>query len=424
MSAISSVYYTLLEMGANPTDPEVDAQDVSVDATGTTPSDDMAATLIAPDGGTATSGSGLQAGAVLAETYEVQRLLGEGAFGAVWEATHRRLAGRRVAVKVLHDAVTSEEVLTRFRHEAEAAARIVHPNVVSVLDYNTLPTGQPYIVLEHLQGEPLADRLAPGRLPCEEALRIAEQIGRALHAAHGQGVVHRDLKPDNVFLCDGDGPALVKVVDFGISKVADSQTVKTQDAVVIGTPCYMSPEQARGDSRNVDARSDVFALGAIVYEMLTGVRAFDSEQVVSTLYRIIHEEPPPIIELNDTVPESVIAAVERALAKKPDDRFPDMASFIGALTGASIESTETEADTGEWAGETMAAPASQLDTDLASAPSESRAPSSSSGPWWLWAVGAAGAGALIWTFFAPSAAPPAPPLSPSASIETPAATAG
>ena len=150
--------------------------------------------------------------------------------GAVWLASHRRLAGRKVAIKVLHGGAADGELLTRFRHEAEAAARIGHEHIVDVLDYNTLPTGEPYIVMEHLDGEPLSDCLTRGPLPPDEVVRLAQQIGLALQAAHREGVVHRDLKPDNIFLCRTDGSPTIKVLDFGISKVRDSETLKTADA--------------------------------------------------------------------------------------------------------------------------------------------------------------------------------------------------
>ncbi|MGZ3446204.1 MAG: serine/threonine-protein kinase, partial [Myxococcaceae bacterium] len=189
----------------------------------------------------------LDVGAVVAETYRIEGLLGRGGMGAVWAAEHLRLPGKHVAVKVLLDAAAGgDEMLQRFRREAEIASRLGHPNIVEVLDFNTLPSGQPYIVLEYLQGETLAARVAGGRLQLEEALAITRQIGSALQAAHRAGVVHRDLKPDNVFLCtpEEDMPTKVKVLDFGISKIRGSQSLRTQDAILMGTPQYMSPEQA------------------------------------------------------------------------------------------------------------------------------------------------------------------------------------
>jgi serine/threonine protein kinase len=286
----------------------------------------------------------LDVGAVLGETYRIQSLIGRGGMGAVWAAEHLRLPGKHVAVKVLLDAAAGgDEMLQRFRREAEIASRLGHPNIVEVLDFNTLPTGQPYIVLEYLQGETLASRLASGRLPLDEAMAITRQIGSALQAAHRAGVVHRDLKPDNVFLCtpEEDMPTKVKVLDFGISKIRGSQSLRTQDAVLMGTPQYMSPEQATGKNTTVDARTDVFALGAIVYEMLGGQPAFAGGSLAEVVYRVVHGEPTPLRELAPALPENVLTAVERALQKNPAARPQDIGAFILELTGRPLHSFHT-----------------------------------------------------------------------------------
>ena len=286
----------------------------------------------------------LDVGAVLGETYRIQALIGRGGMGAVWAAEHLRLPGKHVAVKVLLDAAAGgEEMLQRFRREAEIASRLGHPNIVEVLDFNTLPTGQPYIVLEYLQGETLAGRLAGGRLQLEEALAITRQIGSALQAAHRAGVVHRDLKPDNVFLCtpEEDMPTRVKVLDFGISKIRGSQSLRTQDAILMGTPQYMSPEQATGKNTTVDARTDVFAVGAIVYEMLGGQPAFAGGSLAEVVYRVVHGEPTPLRELAPALPENVLSAVERALQKDPAARPQDIGAFILELTGRPLHSFHT-----------------------------------------------------------------------------------
>ncbi|HEY1907458.1 MAG TPA: serine/threonine-protein kinase, partial [Myxococcaceae bacterium] len=286
----------------------------------------------------------LDVGAVVGETYRIQSLIGRGGMGAVWAAEHLRLPGKHVAVKVLLDAAAGgEEMLQRFRREAEIASRLGHPNIVEVLDFNTLPTGQPYIVLEYLQGETLASRLAGGRLQLDEAMAISRQIGSALQAAHRAGVVHRDLKPDNVFLCtpEEDMPTRVKVLDFGISKIRGSQSLRTQDAVLMGTPQYMSPEQATGRNTSVDARTDVFALGAIVYEMLGGQPAFAGGSLAEVVYRVVHGQPTPLRELAPALPENVLAAVERALQKDPAARPQDIGAFILELTGRPLHSFHT-----------------------------------------------------------------------------------
>ena len=286
----------------------------------------------------------LDVGAVLGETYRIQALIGRGGMGAVWAAEHLRLPGKHVAVKVLLDAAAGgEEMLQRFRREAEIASRLGHPNIVEVLDFNTLPTGQPYIVLEYLQGETLAGRLAGGRLQLEETLAIARQIGSALQAAHRAGVVHRDLKPDNVFLCtpEEDMPTKVKVLDFGISKIRGSQSLRTQDAVLMGTPQYMSPEQAIGKNTTIDGRTDVFAMGAMVYEMLGGQPAFAGGSLAEVVYRVVHGQPTPLRELAPARPENVLAAVEHALQKDPAARPQDIGAFILELTGRPLHSFHT-----------------------------------------------------------------------------------
>jgi len=286
----------------------------------------------------------LDVGSVLGETYRIQALIGRGGMGAVWAAEHLRLPGKHVAVKVLLDAAAGgEEMLQRFRREAEIASRLGHPNIVEVLDFNTLPTGQPYIVLEYLRGETLAGRLASGRLQLDEALAITRQIGSALQAAHRAGVVHRDLKPDNVFLCtpEEDMPTKVKVLDFGISKIRGSQSLRTQDAILMGTPQYMSPEQATGKNTAVDARTDVFAVGAIVYEMLGGQPAFAGGSLAEVVYRVVHGEPTPLRELAPALPENVLNAVERALQKDPAVRPQDIGAFILELTGRPLSTFNT-----------------------------------------------------------------------------------
>jgi serine/threonine-protein kinase len=286
----------------------------------------------------------LAVGAVVGETYRIHGLIGRGGMGAVWAAEHLRLPGKHVAVKVLLDpAVGGEEMFQRFRREAEIASRLGHPNIVEVLDFNTLPTGQPYIVLEYLQGETLATRLAAGRILLDETLTIARQIGSALQAAHRAGVVHRDLKPDNVFLCtpEEDMPTPVKVLDFGISKIRGSQTLRTQDAVLMGTPQYMSPEQATGKNTEVDGRTDVFALGAIVYEMLGGQAAFAGGSLAEVVYRVVHGQPTPLRELAPALPDEVVAAVEHALQKDPAARPADVGTFILELTGRPLHAFAT-----------------------------------------------------------------------------------
>jgi eukaryotic-like serine/threonine-protein kinase len=284
-------------------------------------------------------------GTVLGETYEITELLGQGGMGAVWTAKHLRLPGKRVAIKVLHGvAAADRESYARFRREAEIASRIGHPNIVTVHDFNVLPSGTPYLVLEYLEGEDLAHRLSRGKIALPAALAIARQIGSALHAAHKADVVHRDLKPGNVFLVaaeiGGELVEQVKVLDFGISKIRGSQTVQTQDSVLLGTPQYMAPEQALGKDTEIDARTDVFALGAIVYEMLSGRPAFMGATLAEVVFKVVYDKQQPLSELDPSLPKNVVDAVEQALAKDVNARFADVGAFINALTGRPLQTLD------------------------------------------------------------------------------------
>jgi serine/threonine-protein kinase len=284
--------------------------------------------------------------------------------GTVWEAHHKRLPGKRVAIKILQSSIADDpETLARFRREAEIACRLGHPNIVEVHDFNKLDgdsaeTGSPYLVLELLDGTSLDERLRQGPLSVQESLPIVRQIASALQCAHDQGVVHRDLKPQNVFLVPsptGDGPPIVKILDFGISKIRGSQTLKTHDNTLLGTPQYMAPEQATGDHDRVDGRTDEFAFGAMVYEMLSGVPAFGGQNIPEVVYKVVHGEPRPIGELVPGVGEAQASAVHRALSKNRDDRFADVTAFAEAFTGSSIPVHQT------------GAPASPAKSELASA---------------------------------------------------------
>ncbi|GMU10438.1 serine/threonine-protein kinase [Corallococcus caeni] len=285
----------------------------------------------------------LTTGRILRATYEIGTVLGKGGMGAVFLARHLRLPGKQVAIKVLHGAeALSEEVAVRFRREAEIASRLGHPNIVEVLDFDTLEDGTPFMVMEYLRGEGLSRRLRKQKqLPLEEVLSIARQMGAALQAAHRAGVVHRDLKPGNVFLVPTEAGGVVgervKLLDFGISKLVDSRTVQTLDSVLMGTPQYMAPEQAMGQNSNVDARTDLFAFGCIVYEMLAGRPPYSGDNIAELIYQIVHLEPPPLLSLAPGTPPHVVAAITRAMAKKPEDRYPDVGSFILELTGSPLQ---------------------------------------------------------------------------------------
>ncbi|AKQ69197.1 serine/threonine protein kinase [Myxococcus hansupus] len=263
--------------------------------------------------------------------------------GTVFLANHLRLRGRQVAIKVLrHDAGLGPEVYVRFRREAEIASKLGHPNIVEVLDFDSLEDGSPYMVMECLRGQPLSRRLRKGPMTLEEVFSCARQMGSALQAAHRAGIVHRDLKPGNVFLVPTEvGGVLmehVKLLDFGISKVIDSQSVHTQGGILLGTPQYMAPEQATGKNGEVDPRTDIFAFGCLVYEMLARRLPFkDNGNLPELIYRIVYDPPEPLESLVPGLADHVIAAVEKALEKRPEDRFPEVGDFITAFTGRALQ---------------------------------------------------------------------------------------
>ncbi len=288
-------------------------------------------------GASTPSTSDVLLGATLNGTYLVERLLGEGGMGRVYLAKHTRIAQKRVAVKVLHSEYTGNaQVLARFQREAEAAAAISHPNVVAVLDIDVTKQGMPYLVCEYLEGVDLSDYLREvKRLDVPDALSITRQLCRGLAAAHARGVIHRDLKPPNVFLVgdftQGAPPKLfAKIVDFGLSRFnGGEQQNLTKTGVIMGTPSYMAPEQARG--KPVDQRVDVYGLGTILYTVLTGRPPYEEESAPATILALLNSEPPRPRSLVPTIPAHIEVVIERAMAKNADDRYPDMAAFEAAL---------------------------------------------------------------------------------------------
>jgi len=267
-------------------------------------------------------------GRVLAERYRIVSLLGSGGMGSVYRAEHVHMK-KPVAVKILHRHMTTNvEVVARFEREAVAAGRIEHPNVAAATDFGKLEDGSFYLALEYVEGENLADVIERGALAPYRALAITRQIADGLSAAHAAGIVHRDLKPDNVMLVERDGVEdIVKVLDFGIAKLhleeGSGHKPLTQIGTIFGTPQYMSPEQGQG--RPVDARSDLYALGVILYEMLAGKRPFDADDLVVVITRHVTEPPPA---LPSSVPEPIRALVSELLAKKPDGRPESAARLV------------------------------------------------------------------------------------------------
>jgi serine/threonine protein kinase len=266
-----------------------------------------------------------QAGYVVAERYELQEIIGSGGMGDVWRAQHLKLRSP-VAIKVLRGAFSDDtDASTRFLREAQAAAALRSTNVVQVLDYG-VDEGIAYIAMEYLEGESLCDRLrSVGRLSTEDTARVLTQVARAVSRAHRKGIVHRDLKPGNIQLVPEDGDEVVKVLDFGIAKVREDLALgsdeSTRSGAMLGTPFYMSPEQLRG-VRSIDARTDLFALGVIVYECLVGKRPFTGETLGDLVLTICTEEHPTPSE-HAEVPDGFDDWFAKATMVDPDGRFDD-----------------------------------------------------------------------------------------------------
>ena len=279
-------------------------------------------------------------GAVIDDRYEVLSVIGEGGMGRVYRVRHRRL-GRSFALKALRPELSEDAALTqRFVQEARAAAVVTHPNVVQINDFGTLVTGQPYFVMELLEGRTLARILREeGAIDPRRSVAIARQVAEALGAAHAMGVIHRDLKPDNVILIRPAGSRMtVKVLDFGLAKVAVG-TRLTRPGIIFGTPHYLSPEQALGEP--YDHRVDVYALGVMLYEMVTGRVPFEADTYMEVISKHLYVSPPQVRKTHDqggTFPE-LEEIISRCLAKKPADRWSSMNEVARRLTdlGAHIE---------------------------------------------------------------------------------------
>jgi eukaryotic-like serine/threonine-protein kinase len=288
-------------------------------------------------------------GETIAGRYGLEEVVGHGGMSTVYKA-HDTLLERNVALKILHQQYNEDEdFVERFKREARSVAQLQHPNIVTVIDRGE-EDGRQYIVFEYIDGENLKELVVrKGRLDVREALEIALEIARGLGFAHDHGLVHRDVKPQNVLL-NGDGAA--KVTDFGIARSLDVDRGVTQTGTVLGTSNYIAPEQASGQP--VDAHTDVYSLGVVLYEMLTGELPFPGEHFVAVAMKHIQEPSPSVLDVRGDVPLRVAEMIDRALEKDPEQRFPTMDAFA-----AEIEANLAELDRGEDGDVTMVVPAAQ-----------------------------------------------------------------
>jgi eukaryotic-like serine/threonine-protein kinase len=277
-------------------------------------------------------------GQAIADRFELEELVGSGGMSSVYRARDRLLE-RNVAIKILHEHYSrDDDYVERFRREARAAAKLSHPNIVTVIDRGEAD-GRQYIVFEYVDGQNLKQLIqSRGRLPVRNALELGVEIARALAFAHAQGLVHRDVKPQNVLLGGGD----VKVTDFGIARSLDVNVGLTQTGTVLGTSEYISPEQATG--KEVDERTDVYSLGVVLYELLAGAPPYTGDSFVAVAMKHVSDPVPSIAEARPDVPLRVDAALQRAMAKDPDDRFQSMDELVAELEGCLTALAEPDAE--------------------------------------------------------------------------------
>ncbi|MES1189433.1 MAG: protein kinase [Myxococcales bacterium] len=285
----------------------------------------------------------LQSGFVIGGRYRLEKQLGSGGMGTVWQASDPTLR-RMVAIKVMSaSGAASPELSARFLQEAQLLAQVTDDHVVQVFDTGTLPDGSPYIVMQQLQGRDLADLLLERqRLPVSEAVDYLLQACMAVGAAHARGIIHRDLKPANLFLDTQGGAVRVKVLDFGIAKAMHEERALTRVGHPMGTPTYMAPEQHRG-SAAVGVGTDIWALGAILYELVSGKPAFDGKSFPEISYNIVNAEPVPLTDLGLEPPPALVAVIERCLAKATQDRFANVAELANALAPLGLVDADKRA---------------------------------------------------------------------------------
>jgi serine/threonine-protein kinase len=326
-------------------------------------------------------------GQVVGDKYEVVRLIGKGGMGAVYEVRHRELGSSFALKKLNPDLLDDAESLTRFRREAQVVAKFRHPGIVGVSDWENLEDGSPCIIMELLTGEDLGRRLKRGGLPWAALARIADQVLAALAVAHRAGIVHRDLKPQNIFLArDDSGEERPKILDFGLSKVRGAGVTTTSERL-LGTPSYMSPEQADGQAANLGPETDVWAMGAILYEMAAGRQAFSAPSIPAVLYRICFGQVDPLPKLRPDAPPAFVDLVGRALSRDPTRRLRTVdelrAGLREALAGLAPAAVPGPADTaGSGAAATPASiPGGPVPVGAA-VPPEANAPAAAGGSDW------------------------------------------
>ena len=278
-------------------------------------------------------------GQTLAEKYRIEERLNEGGMGTVYRGTHV-LMDKTVAIKVLRPSLAADEkIVARFSREARAASRISHPHALSVTDFGESENGVVFLVMEFLNGQTLKNIIRQeGPMPLTRVLEIIRQVGGALDAAHEQGVVHRDLKSENIMLLASSGPDYAKVLDFGIAKIkereGDYDPGLTAPDLVIGTPQYMSPEQC-SQAADIDSRSDIYSLGVIIYEMLVGHVPFTGASPTTIMMKHMQEPAPSVLGERDDLPAAVGRVISRAMAKQPSDRYQTVGELVEDLTVAS-----------------------------------------------------------------------------------------
>src|SRR5687767_1600314 len=303
--------------------------------------------------------------------YQIQDSVGFGAMGAVYRAfdplIKRTLAIKTIRLDIPRQSPQYKSFIERFYHEARISGTLSHPNIVTLFDIGE-EGGLPYLAMEFVEGETIASILDRGvKFKPERVISLVSQIASAVDYAHGKGVIHRDIKPSNLILYEGDR---VKVTDFGIAKLIDTEM--TQSGTLMGTPSYMSPEQAMGE--RLDGRSDIFSLGVCAFEMLSGEQPFPGSNVTAILYKLVHVDPvePANLELNGLVPQKWHEVFSRVLAKKPDDRYQSATDFVqdleyclGAWFGSAM-GEETISEPGDAGGKTIAVSASGIAAGIGS----------------------------------------------------------